>query len=539
MTEIKSLPGALFILLALSIILTYIISRIIISNYKNAVIKSMNKTSVENWSKINNNLQGFAHSGSSILKSNSFRDFKWIKSSLKILLKQYIAGGILYSLVVSGAWLISSQNLNFSTFSLFFITYLWPLVITFHLINPLNAKKYFWSYIILFAALALYAANRSPEVKFAQLILLWLINNGILTIIVFSLFNRKIRAIGPLVFAFMSIVIIGAYAIIDVIVRSEILLFITSFFGSALGLGAGMMIIIFIMFGILIFSPVGKRVLRWIGQKYKMKKFSSQSLNLNSMWIIFAVFHSFNLIFFEDFKFILTPIIAFGFFRLGIWIVKITGKNPDRNNLRNRTLLLLRVFSLGRRSEQLYDSITTYWLRQGGICMISGPDLATSTIEPHEFYDYIGGNLSRYFINSEEELNQKISDIDYKPDPDGNYRVNDFFCKTDSWFITMQKLAQICDKIIMDLRSFSENNKGCIDELKHLLKSIPINQVVLITDGTTNISFLNSSVKKIFKDAPDSSPNKTKTKDDLIIYNLTRRNKKETEKLIELLTDYQ
>ena len=58
------------------------------------------------------------------------------------------------------------------------------------------------------------------------------------------------------------------------------------------------------------------------------------------------------------------------------------------------TLLLLRVFALGHRSERLFDALSKRWLRAGSISMIAGPDLVTSTVEPHEFLDFINVRTS-------------------------------------------------------------------------------------------------------------------------------------------------
>jgi hypothetical protein len=81
---------------------------------------------------------------------------------------------------------------------------------------------------------------------------------------------------------------------------------------------------------------------------------------------------------------ILIPFIAFLVYKIlttiGFrWLVR---QNESPNS---PSLLLLRVFSLGKRSEQLFDAVSTHWRYLGKIHLIAGPDLATTTIEPHEF----------------------------------------------------------------------------------------------------------------------------------------------------------
>ncbi len=56
---------------------------------------------------------------------------------------------------------------------------------------------------------------------------------------------------------------------------------------------------------------------------------------------------------------------------------------------KSTTLLLLRVFALGKRSERLFDALATHWRHAGSILLIAGPDLATTTAEPHEIWDFL------------------------------------------------------------------------------------------------------------------------------------------------------
>jgi hypothetical protein len=63
------------------------------------------------------------------------------------------------------------------------------------------------------------------------------------------------------------------------------------------------------------------------------------------------------------------------------------------------------VFSLAKRSERLFDAFGAHWRYLGPIQLISGPDLATTTIEPHEFLEFLTGKLARRFIGNRETSN--------------------------------------------------------------------------------------------------------------------------------------
>lgn len=171
-------------------------------------------------------------------------------------------------------------------------------------------------------------------------------------------------------------------------------------------------------------------------------------------------------------------------------------------------LLLLRVFSLGKRSEQFYDAITNHWRYVGNIRLIAGPDLATSTIEPHEFLDYLTGKLDNQFIDSEETLERRLAEIDYNPDHDTRYRVGEFFCYHDTWKTVLSRLACTHDAILMDLRGFSEENAGCIFEISALANLVSLDQIVFVIDETTDEPFLQEVLQQVWQELAPSSPNR-------------------------------
>jgi len=201
----------------------------------------------------------------------------------------------------------------------------------------------------------------------------------------------------------------------------------------------------------------------------------------------------------------------------------------------SRTLLLLRVFSLGRRSESLFDQIARVWLRAGSINLIAGPDLVTATVEPHEFLDFLGGRLSRQFVSDEASLAERISHMDTEPDPDGRYRVNEFFCRADTWQITMQRLARGSDAVLMDLRSFSKSNQGCIYELQQLLNIIPLDRLTLIIENSTDRAFLDETLQTLWQQIDPASPNATGKGAVLQVLMVREQSRVERERVLPLL----
>jgi hypothetical protein len=172
-----------------------------------------------------------------------------------------------------------------------------------------------------------------------------------------------------------------------------------------------------------------------------------------------------------------------------------------------RTLLLLRVFGFDRRTQGFLDEFGQRWRYLGPVRLIAGPDAAYSTVEPHEFFDFLALRLSRTFIKGTEDLESRLNESLVTPDPDGLFRVQDFFCHQDTWQMTVSHLARDADAVLMDLRGFGPARRGCIYEIEQLIGLVPLPQIVLLVDGTTDVAFLDSTVRSAWRSMPDSSPN--------------------------------
>jgi hypothetical protein len=188
---------------------------------------------------------------------------------------------------------------------------------------------------------------------------------------------------------------------------------------------------------------------------------------------------------------------AFGFRLLGM-----------ARNLTGKRLLLLRVFALGRRGELMYSALNRTWRSVGSIQMIAGPDLVTTAVEPHEFLDFIAGKLARRFIDSGQTLDLKISQMDLEMDGDGRFRVSEFFCHDDTWKITLSRLANESDAVLMDLRGFSQANAGCVFEIHELFNIVPLDRIVFVIDDSTDQQFMRDTMQAAWRQIKDRSPNR-------------------------------
>jgi hypothetical protein len=152
--------------------------------------------------------------------------------------------------------------------------------------------------------------------------------------------------------------------------------------------------------------------------------------------------------------------------------------------------------------------VGAHWRYVGSIQLIAATDLATATVEPHEFLDFTRGKLGDRYVKSRGHLERQLADMDLRPDGDGRFRVNEFFCHDDTWKMTLSRLAAFNDAVLMDLRGFSPANQGCTFELQQLVNLVPLNKVVLVVDRTTDVQFLQAVLDGAWATMPPASPNR-------------------------------
>jgi hypothetical protein len=340
------------------------------------------------------------------------------------------------------------------------------------------------AYFSMLFAVAAFGFLVGSTVSGGDLARFWLVTNAPATVLLLAYLHRRVRAVGPLVLAFTAVTVTGC----------ELLL-------STVGVSLAAMVL-----GLALFGAAGWWTLKVLARRYEERKTSDQALTLDAMWLLFGVVQSFAFGF-QGWSWIFTGFVGFAAYklvsRLGFGFAGLAGQERA-----GPSLLLLRVFALGAKSERLFDALSKRWLRAGTVYMIAGPDLVASAVEPREFLDYMAGRLSSRFIRGDEDLDRRIRAIERGPDPDGRYRVNAFFCYVDTWQDAVKRLAVSADAVLMDLRTFSEANQGCLFELQQVLASVPLDRVVFLIDDATDRAFLESVLQASWRDVDAASPNR-------------------------------
>jgi hypothetical protein len=138
----------------------------------------------------------------------------------------------------------------------------------------------------------------------------------------------------------------------------------------------------------------------------------------------------------------------------------------------------------------LFDRTATRWQRFGPVTMIAAPDVGARMVDPGDLLRFATGDITTGFIKSQQDLARQLAALDVLPDRDGRYRINEFYCRDDTWQATVVELIARADAVLMDLRGFSAARRGCEFELRELGARIAPERVVLIVDASTDRALL-------------------------------------------------
>lgn len=420
----------------------------------------------------------------------------------------YLAAGTVYALLMSAAFLSSSQMawLPLRTAVLVWV-HLWPALLAVMWVAAYDQRHRVWllgAYFGLFLLVSVVGSQEAPAAAAQSAVLLWVSTNALPTTLAMAFLWRRIRAVGPLVLTFMLVSLLGSQVLVTALQGHEAALRWLVRLGSAVGLGGGGTFYALLLLGMLSAAALAWPLLKALGRRYQARAMSEVSLTLDALFLLFAIVQAVGLVF-QGPAWALAGLVAFAGART---TAALLWRLWPRRPAASPRLLLLRVFALGARSERLFDRLRKHWQPLGPMAMIAGPDLVTSTVEPHEFLDFVGGQLARQFVAGPADLQTRLATFDARPAPDGQHRIDELFCRADTWQMSMQRLASASDAVLMDLRGFSPTNQGCRYELGRLLDSVDLRRVILLVDPSTDTPHLQQTLQSLWQAVAATSPNR-------------------------------
>ena len=497
----SALPGAIILVVLLAAAATYPVSWAILAVYGRAVRRSMRKRSqAETPAEAGRRPIAMAPAMFAAVAVPALTDdaaglAREMRRRPWQAAGAYALAGIAYAAAMTVVMLTATASWGGPIrFAVMTVVFAWPVLLTTGIVAaPARSTRvalgaaYFVGVFVLGAV----GVAGNPEGSVFGALLLWALYNGPATILLLAFLSRRIRAVGPLVFVFLLLAVIGANLILTAVGASEGSLRTAATPLFNLGLGATGAFLAIAGAGALLFAVLGWGALVWIRRRYESKALSDESVTLGAMWLIFMLAHSIGLLFEAPFAILAGPIPFVVF--VVVNHVALAAVGPYRGV--PPRLLLLRSFSIGADGERLFDALEKHWRRVGSIQMIAGYDLASRTVEPHEFLDFVSGRLARRFIDGPESFERRLREMDTAPDRDGRFRINDFFCYDDTWRMVLSTLVRHSHAVLMDLRGFTRDNAGCIFEIHELFRTVPLKQVVFVVNGDTDEPMLQETFR--------------------------------------------
>ncbi len=299
---------------------------------------------------------------------------------------------------------------------------------------------------------------------------------------------RRVRGVAPLAFAGLLVFALAPLFGVRVTQWLAGMQWSAGWVLSGPGLDAGIIVLAL---------PIG--LLAWwrlkaLARGYEAKRFSDAQLLAHSWWLLVVVSRTAELVSVYPGTAPLLQILAvsaiayllfpFLLARALRWAQSGAARPPPR------TLLLLRVFGDTSRTEALFDRTATSWQRFGPVTMIAAPDVGTRTVDPGDILRFATGAIGAAFIKSREDLARQLAAMDVLPDRDGRYRLNEFYCRDDTWQATVVELIGRADAVVMDLRGFTAERRGCEFELRELHARFSPGRIVLVVDASTDRALL-------------------------------------------------
>ncbi len=368
--------------------------------------------------------------------------------------------------------------------------YAWPMVLAWGL-----ARRWSWLRILIGIALYLLAMLvlvmiRSTEAQTLTSVSGWLFSQVAIPMTITLLIGAsgRIRAVAPYLLPPTLMLTFSSVLALQVLTQSVndpapwVIRLVET-------LGAYPTLLLFAFVPWLVLAWPVIKLGKWLASAYRAKLFSDLSYLIGIYWF---------LILFASALPAMESVGWVAFVQLLAWLWLPAFQHGLRGPLTPPpgppTLLVLRVFQRDAQVERLFDQVIERWRLTGNTVLIAGTDLLTRTLDADDLFVYLNGALAERFIASPAQLLERIEGFDWLADPDGRYRINECYCFDSTWQTALLALVTRADVVLMDLRGFRAENRGCRHELGVLASAAHLRRVLVLHDRETARAVAESDI---------------------------------------------
>ena len=355
-------------------------------------------------------------------------------------------------------------------------THVWPAILT---VSAVAVPSFRAKVIGLPIAAAVVVALSASVVGDAVLVLIFA---GPPTVLLMLAANRWLKTIAPVVALLAMVGSVAFFLAAEAFARTGGTRALATF---AAVLGLGMIAVALLV------------------RAYERKRFSDLSFQLAFLWTVFSLWYVA--------LGAAGPTWWYGFVAIAVYgvLTRLTLPVLRREARQHRpaALLVLRVFGAPSRSQRLFEEVGTRWRYIGPLHLIAGADSAAANLDLAEAVRYLTWRFRSLYVQDARDLERRMAALDTAPDPDGRYRVNDFFCFEDTWKPAFTRLLAVSDAVLVDLSGFTPRNQGVAFELGQLVARRPLDSFVLMTDDRTDADQLGATLHRLWRELDPSLPN--------------------------------
>ncbi|MFA3791759.1 hypothetical protein AB6T38_11625 [Aliiglaciecola sp. SL4] len=144
--------------------------------------------------------------------------------------------------------------------------------------------------------------------------------------------------------------------------------------------------------------------------------------------------------------------------------------------------------------------------------------------------------LKRRFIASQDDLNTNLTMINNEAvSIDGVYQDISLYCHSNAWKPAISSLLDISTVILMDLRGLTPDRAGSLYELDLIIHSVALHNVVFLINDEAEQHQLTDLIRERVALASANSPNRDVSEINLNIYQPSRYEIRDTERLLAML----
>ncbi|HEX7809921.1 MAG TPA: hypothetical protein VF608_14390, partial [Thermoanaerobaculia bacterium] len=348
------------------------------------------------------------------------------RSRVQAALVSLLAGSVAAAIFAYG-FLSEEGGGTMTQFVVVFTAYLWPVAITVFAVAARTRIVRVIGLIVCALLIVGVTAGVSGSVvlfglsafpTLAVLLILWLS-----------------RALAPLVALFGAIAVMG-------------LVLATSVFGRSNPSLACSIAILVVVAGV---ACAWVFVALLVGA-FERKWFGDLSFELGFLWATFAIWYMLVRGSTATWWYGLVALAAYTAITQIAWRVLRLGTSVNAG----ANLLVLRVFDSKARGRRVFAALGRMWDPVGPLHLIAGTDSAAANLDLAEAWRFLRMKIKSLYVRSKDDLDQRMAALDVKPDADGRYRTNDFFCYAHTWKPTFTRLLDRSYAVLVDLGGFTK-----------------------------------------------------------------------------------